>query len=194
MTGLRADEEKKKWGVVFSAQCIQNTKSTGPWLVPKAQKDRHLKAHREQRLNIQARLSRDLFSSPLSKARSQCPAQPCRCWKKLEAKNPTMTAIHVFSTMHATDTQEYCSHGWKKTQSAGKVTFSCAYAPHLNPINVSGVMHKCVTHNVTNAHFDQFQEAILGFFSQKPCPQVARFNRYVTTNFPESSRSTNISD
>jgi transposase len=46
-----------------------------------------------------------------------------------------------------------------------KLHFLPPYAPHLNPIErLRGVMHKWVTHNRHYATFDQFTEAILGFF------------------------------
>ncbi len=62
--------------------------------------------------------------------------------------------------------------------------FLYVYAPHLNPIErLWGVMHKWVTHNHHYATFNQFTEAILGFFRKTLPDKWREFRDTVTDNF-----------
>jgi transposase len=65
-----------------------------------------------------------------------------------------------------------------------KLYFLPPYAPHLNPIErLWGVMHKWVTHNRHYASFDQFTEAIFGFFRKTLPEQWRAFTDTVNDNF-----------
>jgi len=72
----------------------------------------------------------------------------------------------------------------ERSERQVKLHFLPPYAPHLNPIErLWGVMHKCVTHNRHYATFDQFTEAILGFFRKTLPLKWRAFTDTVTDNF-----------
>ena len=104
--------------------------------------------------------------------------------EKLERSNPTMTAIHVF-----VDNARYhhvkILQQWLDSRDRWvKLHFLPAYAPHLNPIErLWGILHKSVTQNWHYATFNQFTEAILGFFRNTLTDNWKEFRSTVSDNF-----------
>jgi transposase len=71
-----------------------------------------------------------------------------------------------------------------RTKSRIKPVFLPAYAPHLNPIELLwGVMHQYVTHNRFYPGFNEFAEAIIGFFEKTVPAQWRDFRDRVSDNF-----------
>ena len=104
--------------------------------------------------------------------------------EKLETKNPTMTAIHVFLDNARYHHAKILQPWLERSERQVKLHFLPLYAPHLNPIErIWGVMHKCVTHNRHYVTFDQFTEAILGFFRKTLPLKWRAFTDTVTDNF-----------
>jgi transposase len=104
--------------------------------------------------------------------------------EKLEANNPTMTAIHVFLDNARYHHTKILQLWLERSERQVKLHFLPPYAPHLNPIErLWVVMHKYVTHNRHYATFDQFTEAILGFFRQTLPLKWRAFTYTVTDNF-----------
>ena len=85
--------------------------------------------------------------------------------EKLEAKNPTMTAIHVFLDNARYHHAKVLQSWFESSERRVKLHFLPPYAPHLNPIErLWGVMHKWVTHNRYYATFNQFTDTVTDNF------------------------------
>ena len=104
--------------------------------------------------------------------------------EKLELTNPSMRTIHVFVDNaryhHAKVLQPWLNAPGRRV----RLHFLPPYALHLNPIErLWGVMHKWVTHNRYYATFNQFADAVLGFFRQTLPDKWREFRDTLTDNF-----------
>ena len=180
MMGLGADEM-----VVFS-DAVHPEHQSRPahgWF-PKAQKMALKATSGRKRLNIQGALDLESFQFTFVEGEKVNAHTTQQMLEKLEAKNPTMTAIHVFLDNaryhHAKVLQPWLESSKRRV----RLHFLPPYAPHLNPIErLWGVMHKWVTHNRHYATFSQFTEAILGFFRETLPKKWREFTDTVTDNF-----------
>ena len=151
---------------------------------PKVQKTALKASSGRKRLNIQGALNLETFQFTFVEGEKINAQTTKQMLEKLEHNNPTMTAIHVFVDNaryhHAKILQPWLDSPDRKV----KLHFLPAYAPHLNPIErLWGVMHKWVTHNRHYATFNQFTEAILGFFRQTLPANWKDFRDTVSDNF-----------
>ena len=180
MTGLRADEM-----VVFS-DAVHPEHQSRPahgWF-PKTQKIALKATSGRKRLNIQGALDLETFQFTFVESEKINAQTTQQMLEKLEAKNPTMTAIHVFLDNARYHHAKILQPWLERSERQVKLHFLPPYAPHLNPIErLWGVMHKCVTHNRHYATFDQFTEAILGFFRKTLPLKWRAFTDTVTDNF-----------
>ena len=104
--------------------------------------------------------------------------------QKIEAANPTKTAIYIFLDNARYHHARAVKKWLKSTNSRIKIMFLPAYAPHLNPIErLWGVMHKYVTHNKFYETYNEFAEAILEFFNKTVPEKWRSFRDRVSDNF-----------
>jgi transposase len=180
MTRLEDDEM-----VVFS-DAVHPTHQSRPahgWF-PKGQKTAIKSTSGRKRLNIQGALDLETFQFTFVEAEKINAQTTKQMLEKLERNNPTMTAIHVFVDNaryhHAKALQPWLARSDRRV----KLHFLPPYAPHLNPIErLWSVMHKWVTHNQHYTTFNQFTEAILGFFRNVLPDKWEDFRDTVTDNF-----------
>ena len=180
MMGLGADEM-----VVFT-DAVHPEHQSRPahgWF-PKAQKMALKATSGRKRLNIQGALDLESFQFTFVEGEKINAHTTQQMLEKLEAKNPTMTAIHIFLD-NARYHQAKVLQPWlESSKRRFKLHFLPPYAPHLNPIErLWSVMHKWVTHNRHYATFSQFTEAILGFFRETLPKKWREFTDTVTDNF-----------
>ena len=180
MTQLGQDEM-----VVFSDAIhpTHQSRSAYGWF-PKSQKTAIKSTSGRKRLNIQGALNLETFQFTFVEAEKINAQTTKQMLENLERNNPTMTAIHVFVDNaryhHAKALQPWLAKSGRRVQ----LHFLPPYAPHLNPIErLWGVMHKWVTHNQHYATFNQFTEAILGFFRNVLPDKWKDFRDTVTDNF-----------
>lgn len=180
MTGLGYDEM-----VVFS-DAVHPTHQSRPahgWF-PKHQKAALKASSGRGRLNIQGALDLETFAFTFVEAEKINAVTTKQMLEKLERNNPTMTTIHTFVDNaryhHAKVLQPWLNCPDRRV----KLHFLPSYAPHLNPIErLWGVMHKWVTHNQHYDTFNQFTEAILGFFRNILPDKWEEFRSTVTDYF-----------
>ncbi|MCP3971727.1 MAG: IS630 family transposase [Rhodobacteraceae bacterium] len=180
MTGLGANEM-----VVFSdaVHPEHQSRPAHSWF-PKGQKTALKATSGRKRLNIQGALDLETFQFTFVEGEKINAQTTLQMLEKLERNNPTMTAIHVFVDNaryhHAKILQPWLESSDRRV----KLHFLPPYAPHLNPIErLWGVMHDWVTHNHHYATFNQFTEAILGFFRKTLPDKWREFRDTVTDNF-----------
>ena len=180
MMGLGADEM-----VVFS-DAVHPEHQSRPahgWF-PKGQKTALKATSGRKRLNIQGALDLESFQFTFVEGEKINAHTTQQMLEKLEAKNPTMTAIHVFLDNARYHHAKVLQSWLESSERRVKLHFLPPYAPHLNPIErLWGVMHKWVTHNRHYATFNQFTEAILGFFRKTLPNKWREFTDTVTDNF-----------
>ena len=180
MTGLGVDEM-----VVFS-DAVHPEHQSRPahgWF-PKGQKTAVKATSGRKRLNIQGALDLETFQFTFVEGEKINAQTTRQMLEKLEAKNPTMTAIHVFLDNARYHHAKILQPWLERSERRVKLHFLPPYAPHLNPIErLWGVMHKWVTHNRHYATFNQFTEAILGFFRKTLPNKWREFTDTVTDNF-----------
>ncbi|MCP4937464.1 MAG: IS630 family transposase, partial [bacterium] len=180
MTGLGNDEM-----VVFS-DAVHPTHQSRPahgWFA-KDQKTAIKASSGRKRLNIQGALDLETFSFTFVEAEKINAQTTQQMLEKLERKNPTMTAIHVFLDNARYHHAKVLQPWLESSERRVKLHFLPPYAPHLNPIErLWGVMHKWVTHNRHYATFNQFTDAILGFFRKTLPDKWREFRDTVTDNF-----------
>lgn len=180
MTGLRDDER-----VVFS-DAVHPTHQSRPahgWF-PKDQKTAIKACSGRRRLNIQGSIDLETFNFTFVEAEKINAQTTQQMLVKLQQNNRMMATIHVFLDNaryhHAKVLQPWLNSSDRKV----KLHFLPSYAPHLNPIErLWGVMHKCVTHNRHYPTFNQFTDAILGFFRKILPDKWKEFRSTVTDNF-----------
>lgn len=180
MTGLRDDEM-----VVFS-DAVHPTHQSRPahgWF-PKGQKTALKASSGRGRLNIQGALDLETFNFTFVEAEKINALTTQQMLEKLERNNPTMAVIHVYMDNARYHHAKVLQPWLNSTERRVKLHFLPSYAPHLNPIErLWGVMHKWVTHNQHYATFNQFTEAILGFFRKTLPDKWEDFRDTVTDNF-----------
>jgi hypothetical protein len=192
MTGLGMDEM-----VVFS-DAVHPEHQSRPahgWF-PKDQKTVIKATSGRKRLNIQGALDLETFQFTFVEGEKINALTTRQMLEKLEAKNPTMTAIHVFLDNARYHHAKVLQPWLESSERRVKLHFLPPYAPHLNPLlghiicparqwieRLWGVMHKWVTHNRYYATFNQFTEAILGFFRKILPDKWREFTDTVTDNF-----------
>ena len=180
MTELGVDEM-----VVFS-DAVHPEHQSRPahgWF-PKGQKTAVKATSGRKRLNIQGALDLETFQFTFVEGEKINAQTTRQMLEKLEAKNPTMTAIHVFLDNARYHHAKILQPWLERSERRVKLHFLPPYAPHLNPIErLWGVMHKWVTHNRHYATFNQFTEAILGFFRKTLPNKWREFTDTVTDNF-----------
>lgn len=180
MTGLRDDEM-----VVFS-DAVHPTHQSRPahgWF-PKGQKTALKASSGRGRLNIQGALDLETFNFTFVEAEKINALTTRQMLEKLERNNPTMAVIHVYMDNARYHHAKVLQPWLNSTERRVKLHFLPSYAPHLNPIErLWGVMHKWVTHNQHYATFNQFTEAILGFFRKTLPDKWEDFRDTVTDNF-----------
>ena len=171
--------------VVFS-DAVHPTHQSRPahgWF-PKDQKTAIKASSGRKRLNIQGAIDLETFQFTFVEAEKINARTTRQMLEKLELANPSMTAIHVFVDNaryhHAKVLQPWLNAPDRRV----KLHFLPPYAPHLNPIErLWGVMQKWVTHNRHYATFNQFADAIMGFFRQTLPDKWHEFRDTVTDNF-----------
>ena len=180
MTGLGANEM-----VVFS-DAVHPEHQSRPahgWF-PKGQKTALKATSGRKRLNIQGALDLETFQFTFVEGEKINAQTTRQMLEKLERNNPTMTAIHVFLDNARYHHAKILQPWLESSERRVKLHFLPPYAPHLNPIErLWGVMHKWVTHNHHYATFNQFTEAILGFFRKTLPDRWREFRNTVTDNF-----------
>ena len=180
MRGLRDDEM-----VVFS-DAVHPTHQSRPahgWF-PKGQKTALKASSGRGRLNIQGALDLETFNFTFVEAEKINALTTRQMLEKLERNNPTMAVIHVYMDNARYHHAKVLQPWLNSTERRVKLHFLPSYAPHLNPIErLWGVMHKWVTHNQHYATFNQFTEAILGFFRKTLPDKWEDFRDTVTDNF-----------
>ncbi len=180
MTGLGADEM-----VVFSDAVhpeYQSRPAHG-WFL-KGQKTAVKATSGRKRLNIQGALDLETFQFTFVESEKINARTTRQMLEKLECKNPTMTAIHVFLDNARYHHAKVLQPWLEKSERRVRLHFLPPYAPHLNPIErLWGVMHKWVTHNRHYATFNQFTDAILGFLRKTLPDRWREFRDTVTDNF-----------
>jgi transposase len=104
--------------------------------------------------------------------------------EKLEAAYPDKRIIHVFLDNARYHHANVLRQWLERPERRIRLHFLPAYAPHLNPIErLWLVMHEHVTHNRCHASFDDFVDAIFGFF-RETIPKFAHLWRdTITDNF-----------
>ena len=136
------------------------------WL-PKDEKLALKSSTGRKRINIHGAVNLENFHTPFVESVTVDANSTIALLKKIEAANPTKTAIHVFLDNARYHHARAVKKWLKTTGSCINLVFLPAYAPHLNPIErLWGVMHKYVTHNKFYKTYNQFVEAILEFFEQ----------------------------
>ena len=138
--------------------------------------------------NIQGAIDLEAFQFTFVEAEKINAHTTRQMLEKLEQNNRTRATIHVYLDNaryhHAKILQPWLNRPDRKV----KLHFLPSYAPHLNPIErLWGVMHKWVTHNRHYATFNQFTEAILGFFRQTLPANWKDFRDTVSDNFRVAS-------
>ncbi len=137
-----------------------------------------------KRVNIHGAVNLENFHSPFVESVTVDADSTIALLRKIEAANPTKTAIHVFLDNARYHHAKAVKKWLKSTNSRIKLIFLPAYAPHLNPIErLWGVMHKYVTHNKFYETYNEFAEAILEFFEHTVPGQWRDFRDRVTDNF-----------
>ena len=180
MAALEADEM-----VVFS-DAVHPEHQSRPahgWF-PRDQKIGLKATSGRKRLNIQGALDLETLQFTFVEAEKINAETTQQMLAKLERNNLSKATIHVFLDNaryhHAKILQPWLADPERRV----KLHFLPPYAPHLNPIErLWGVMHKCVTHNRHYATFNQFTEAILGFFRKTLPDKWLEFRGTVTDNF-----------
>ena len=180
MMGLGDDEM-----VVFS-DAVHPTHQSRPahgWF-PRDQKTAIKASSGRKRLNTQGALDLETFRFTFVEAEKINAQTTRQMLEKLELANPSMAAIHVFVDNaryhHAKVLQPWLDAPGRKV----KLHFLPPYSPHLNPIErLWGVMHKWVTHNRHYATFNEFADAVLGFFRKTLPDKWQEFRDTVTDNF-----------
>ncbi len=180
MTGLGSDE------MVTFSDAVHPEHQSHPahgWF-PKAQKTALKATSGRKRLNIQGALDLETFQFTFVEGEKINALTTRQMLAKLERNNPTKATIHVFLDNaryhHAKILQPWLANPQRRV----KLHFLPPYAPHLNPIErLWGVMHKCVTHNRHYAAFNQFTDAVLGFFRKTLPERWREFRNTVTDNF-----------
>jgi len=151
---------------------------------PKTQKTAIKATSGRKRLNIQAALDLEIFHFTFVEDEKINAQTTRQMLEKLEDRNPAKKVIHVFLDnvryRHAKILQP-----WLESSKRGvKLHFLPPSAPHLNPIEcLWGVMHKSVTNNHHYATFNQFSEAILGFFRKILPYNWREFTNTISDNF-----------
>ena len=180
MMGLGADEM-----VVFS-DAVHPEHQSRPahgWF-PKTQKTALKATSGRKRLNIQGALDLETFQFTFVEGEKINAQTTRQMLEKLEAKNPTRKLIHVFLDNARYHHAKILQPWLESSERRVKLHFLPPYAPHLNPIErLWGVMHKRVTHNHHYATFNQFTEAILGFFRKTLPDKWREFTNTITDNF-----------
>jgi len=180
MTGLGTDEM-----VVFS-DAVHPEHQSRPahgWF-PKGQKTALKATSGRKRLNIQGALDLETFQFTFVESEKINALTTRQMLQKLERNNPTMTAIHVFLDNARYHHAKILQPWLESSERRVKLHFLPPYAPHLNPIErLWGVMHEWVTHNRHYTTFNQFTEAILGFFRKTLPDRWREFRNTVTDNF-----------
>ena len=151
---------------------------------PKDQKTAIKTTSGRKRLNIQGALDLETFQFTFVEAENINAQTTQQMLEKLEQSNRSKLVIHVYMDNaryhHAKVLQPWLNGPDRRV----KLHFLPSYAPHLNPIErLWGVMHKWVTHNHHYPTFDQFTEAILGFFRKTLPANWKDFRNTVTDNF-----------
>ena len=171
--------------VVFS-DAVHPTHQSRPahgWF-PRGRKTAIRASSGRQRLNIQGALDLETFRFTFVEAEKINADTTRQLLEKLEVANPSMTTIHVFLDNaryhHAKVLQPWLNAPGRRI----RLHFLPPYAPHLNPIErLWGVMHRCVTHNRHYETFNQFADAVLGFFRKTLPDKWEEFRDTVTDNF-----------
>jgi transposase len=137
-----------------------------------------------QRVNIHGAINLENFDCPFVEPETVDANSTIALFEKIEARNPTATAIHLFLD-NANYHHAKAVKAWmKETKSKIKLHFLPPYAPHLNPIErLWGVMHQYVTHNKFYENFKDFADAILAFFKETVPTHWRDFRDQVTDNF-----------
>ncbi len=137
-----------------------------------------------QRVNIHGAINLENFDCPFVESVTVDSDSTIALLRKIEAANPTKTAIYIFLDNARYHHAKAVKKWLKSTNSRIKLMFLPAYAPHLNPIErLWGVMHKYVTHNKFYETYNEFAEAILKFFEHTVPGQWCDFRDRVSDNF-----------
>ena len=136
------------------------------------------------RVNIHGAVCLENFDAPFVEPVTVDGNSAVQLLAKIEANNPTMSAIHVIwdnAPYHRCDTVKQ----WlSRPECRIHLIQLPAYCPHLNPIErLWGVMHEHVTHNQFYPTQKQFADAILRFFREIIPKNWHKFRDQVTDNF-----------
>ena len=165
-------------------QYTQSTKRPAYGWFPNTQKTAIKATSGRKWLNIQGALDLGTFQFTFEEGEKINAHTTQQMLEKLGAKNPSMTAIYVFLDNARYHHAKVLKPWLESSKRRVKLHFLPPYAPHLNPIErLWGVMHKRVTHNHHYATFNQFTEAIFGFFRKTLPDKWREFTNTITDNF-----------
>ena len=136
------------------------------------------------RVNIHGALCLENFDAPFVEPVTVDGNSAVQLLSKIEANNPTMTAIHVIWDNAAYHRCDAVKQWLARPECRIRLIQLPPYCPHLNPIErLWAVLHAHVTHNRFYPTQKQFAEAILSFFRKTIPKNWHQFRDQVTDNF-----------
>jgi transposase len=136
------------------------------------------------RVNIHGALCLENFDAPFVEVFTVDGNSAVQLLKKIQANNPTKSAIHVIWDNAAYHRCEAVKKWLARPDCRIHLIQLPAYCPHLNPIErLWAVMHAHVTHNRFYPTQKQFADAILRFLRETIPKTWETFTDKVTDNF-----------
>ena len=136
------------------------------------------------RVNIHGALCLENFDAPFVEPVTVDSNSAVQLLAKIEANNPTKTAIHVIWDNAAYHRCDAIKKWLSRPGCRIRLIQLPAYCPHLNPIErLWAVMHAHVTHNRFYSTQKQFAQAILRFFRETIPKKGHKFRDQVPDNF-----------
>jgi len=136
------------------------------------------------RVNIHGAVCLENFDTPFVEPVTVDGNSAVQLLAKIEANNPTMSAIHVIWDNAAYHRCDAVKKWLARPECRIRLIQLPTYCPYLNPIErLWAVMHRHVTHNHFYATQKRFAEAILRFFRETIPKNWRSFRDQVTDNF-----------
>ena len=136
------------------------------------------------RVNIHGAVCLENFDAPFVEPVTVDGNSAVQLLAKIEANNPTMSAVHVIWDNAAYHRCDAVKKWLARPECRIHLIQLPVYCPHLNPIErLWAVMHAHVTHNHFYATQKQFAEAILHFLRETIPKNWRSFRDQVTDNF-----------
>jgi len=136
------------------------------------------------RVNVHGAVCLENFDAPFVEPVTVDGNSSVQLLAKIEANNPTMSAIHVIWDNAAYHRCHAVKKWLARPECRIRLIQLPAYCPHLNPIErLWAVMHAHVTHNHFYPTQKKFAEAILHFLRETIPKEWRKFRDQVTDNF-----------